>query len=163
MELGLANIHPELIKSRCFEIPQLPSQMPWISRLKFANRGTPCGELGVNVKTARRAGLYITSVKRSTTQRKLLRLRRCGFAKKYNESEDVCHATVLMMRKKTSFNLAWLYTRLTCYQALARCASSTNWFIRESLAGTWKHRHSFDGVLKTWHCKQVGRSRSGWR
>ena len=154
MELGVPNIHPELIKligslkyrsSHAQNILNHSLEVAYIS-------GLLAGELGANVKTARRAGI-LHEIGRAIEHGAEGSYAMVGaeWAKKYGETEDVCHAIRAHHddEKPTSI-LAWIVHA-------ANILSSSRPGARRPHMDAYIHRledlesigNSFDGVLKT--------------
>ncbi len=95
IELGIPNMHPELVKIiGGLKYRSYQGQNALNQALEVANiAGLLAGELGVNVKIARRAGLLhnIGKAIDHTVEGSYAQVG-AEAAKKYNESEDVCHA-----------------------------------------------------------------------
>lgn len=154
MELGLANIHPELVKIigalkyRNYQGQNALNQSLEVSQIA----GLLAGELGVNVKTARRAGLLHNIGKAiDHTAEGSYAYVGAEYAKKYNESEDVCHAIRAHDEEEKPHSiLAWLVH--TAY-----LLSSSRPGARRPQIDSFVNRlqelesigNSFDGVLKT--------------
>jgi len=154
VELGVPNIHPELVKligslkyrsSHAQNVLNHSMEVAYIS-------GLLAGELGVNVKQARRAGI-LHEIGRAIehTAEGSYAIVGAEWAKKYGESEEICHAIRAHHddEKPTSI-LAWIVHA-------ANILSSTRPGARRPHMDSYIHRledlesigNSFDGVLKT--------------
>ena len=154
MELGLAHVHPELVKVigglkyRSYQGQNALNQAMEVAQIA----GLLAGEMGVNVKIARRAGLLHNIGKAiDHTSEGSYAFVGAEFAKKYNESEDVCHAIRAHdEEEKPRSILAWIVHA-------AYGLSSTRPGARRPQMDSFIHRmqdlesigNSFDGVLKT--------------
>lgn len=161
VELGIGSLHPELIKL--------------VGNLKFRNShaqnllnhslevahiaGLLAAELGVNVKTAKRAGLLhdIGKVVEHTVEGNHAVVG-AECAKKYGESEEVCHAIRAHHEdEKPSTLVAWIVYAaniLSNSRPGARRPNMDNYIHR--LEDLESIGNSFDGVLKTF-ALQAGR------
>ena len=154
MELGVANIHPELVKIigglkyRSYQGQNALNQSLEVAQIA----GLLAGELGVNVKLARRAGLLHNIGKAiDHTVEGSYSLVGAETAKKYGESEDVCHAIRAHDEEEKPHSiLAWIVHA-------AYVLSSARPGARRPQMDSFIHRledlesigNSFDGVLKT--------------
>lgn len=161
VELGIPNMHPELVKLigglkyRSHHAQNLLNHSLEVAYLS----GLMAGELGVNVKTARRAGI-LHSIGRAIEHTAEGSYSYVGaeWAKKYGESEDVCHAIRAHNdEEKPHSILAWIVHA-------ANIMSSTRPGAKRPQMDNYIHRledlesigNSFDGVLKTF-ALQAGR------
>ncbi|KHD89379.1 MAG: ribonuclease [Bdellovibrio sp. ArHS] len=154
MELGIANMHPELVKIiGGLKYRSYQGQNALNQALEVANiAGLLAGEMGVNVKIARRAGLLHNIGKAiDHTAEGSYAFVGAEFAKKYNESEDVCHAIRAHDEEEKPHSiLAWIVHA-------AFILSSSRPGARRPQMDSFIHRledlesigNSFDGVLKT--------------
>lgn len=154
MELGVASIHPELVKIigglkyRSFQGQNALNQSLEVAQIA----GLLAGELGVNVKQARRAGLLHNIGKAiDHTSEGSYALVGAETAKKYGESEDVCHSIRAHDEEEKSHSLlAWIVHA-------AFILSTARPGARRPQIDSFIHRledlesigNSFDGVLKT--------------
>lgn len=154
MELGIANLHPELVKIlgglkyRSYQGQNALNQALEVAQIA----GLLAGEMGVNVKLARRAGLLHNIGKAiDHTAEGSYSLVGAEAAKKYNESEDVCHAIRAHDEEEKPHSiLAWIVHA-------AFTLSSSRPGARRPQIDAFVHRledlesigNSFDGVLKT--------------
>lgn len=154
IELGVPNIHPELIKIigglkyRSYQGQNALNQALEVAHIS----GLLAGELGVNVKLARRAGLLHNIGKAiDHTAEGSYAFVGAEYAKKYNESEDVCHAIRAHDEEEKPHSiLAWIVHA-------AFMLSSSRPGARRPQIDSFVHRledlesigNSFDGVLKT--------------
>lgn len=154
MELGVPNIHPEIVKligslkyrsSHAQNILNHSMEVAYIA-------GLLAGELGVNVKLARRAGI-LHEIGRAIehTAEGSYAIVGSEWAKKYGESEEICHAIRAHHEdEKPTSVLAWIIHA-------ANILSSTRPGARRPHMDAYIHRledlesigNSFDGVLKT--------------
>lgn len=154
IELGIPNMHPELVKIiGGLKYRSYQGQNALNQALEVANiAGLLAGELGVNVKIARRAGLLhnIGKAIDHTVEGSYAQVG-AEMAKKYNESEDVCHAIRAHDEEEKPHSiLAWLVHA-------AYTLSSSRPGARRPQMDSFVHRledlesigNSFDGVLKT--------------
>lgn len=154
IELGIPNMHPELIKIiGGLKYRSYQGQNALNQALEVANiAGLLAGELGVNVKIARRAGLLhnIGKAIDHTVEGSYAQVG-AETAKKYNESEDVCHAIRAHDEEEKPHSiLAWIVHA-------AYILSSARPGARRPQMDSFVHRledlesigNSFDGVLKT--------------
>lgn len=154
MELGIANMHPELIKIiGGLKYRSYQGQNALNQSLEVANiAGLLAGEMGYNVKQARRAGLLHNIGKAiDHTVEGSYAFVGAEAAKKYNESEDVCHAIRSHDEEEKPHSiLAWIVHA-------AFILSSSRPGARRPQMDSFVHRledlesigNSFDGVLKT--------------
>ncbi len=154
MELGVANIHPELIKIiGGLKYRSHQGQNALNQSLEVATiAGLLAAEMGVNVKTARRAGLLHNIGKAiDHTVEGSYAFVGAEVAKKYGESEDVCHAIRSHdEEEKPHTLLAWIV-----HAAYILSASRPG--ARRPQMDSFIHRlqdlesigNSFEGVLKT--------------
>ncbi|XGC81784.1 ribonuclease Y [Bdellovibrio bacteriovorus] len=154
MELGIPNMHPELIKIigglkyRSYQGQNALNQALEVAHIA----GLLAGEVGVNVKQARRAGLLHNIGKAiDHTAEGSYAFVGAEYAKKYNESEDVCHAIRSHDEEEKPHSiLAWIVHA-------AYILSSSRPGARRPQMDSFIHRledlesigNSFDGVLKT--------------
>ncbi|MBC7370281.1 MAG: ribonuclease Y [Bdellovibrionaceae bacterium] len=154
MELGVPNIHPELIKLiGSLKYRSAHAQNILNHSLEVAYiAGLLAGELGANVKTARRAGI-LHEIGRAIEHSAEGSYAMVGaeWAKKYGETEDVCHAIRAHHDdEKPASILAWIIHA-------SNILSSTRPGARRPHMDAYIHRledlesigNSFDGVLKT--------------
>ncbi|KYG61631.1 ribonuclease Y [Bdellovibrio bacteriovorus] len=154
IELGIPNMHPELVKIiGGLKYRSYQGQNALNQALEVANiAGLLAGELGVNVKIARRAGLLhnIGKAIDHTVEGSYATVG-AEMAKKYNESEDVCHAIRAHDEEEKPHSiLAWIVHA-------AYILSSSRPGARRPQMDSFVHRledlesigNSFDGVLKT--------------
>jgi ribonuclease Y len=154
MELGVPNIHPELIKligslkyrsSHAQNILNHSLEVAYIA-------GLLAGELGANVKQARRAGI-LHEIGRAIehTAEGSYAVVGAEWAKKYGETEEICHAIRAHHDdEKPASILAWIIHA-------SNILSSTRPGARRPQMDAYIHRledlesigNSFDGVLKT--------------
>lgn len=154
VELGIPNLHPELIKlvgSLKFRSTQAQNLLNHSMEVAYLS-GLMAGELGVNVKTARRAGL-LHSIGRAIehTAEGSYAFVGAEWARKYGESEDVCHAIRAHNdEEKPHSILAWIVHAaniLSIARPGARRPQMDNYIHR--LEDLESIGNSFDGVLKT--------------
>ncbi len=154
MELGIPNMHPELVKIigglkyRSYQGQNALNQALEVAQIA----GLLAGEMGVNVKLARRAGLLHNIGKAiDHTSEGSYAVVGAEAAKKYNESEDVCHAIRAHDEEEKPHSiLAWIVHA-------AFILSSSRPGARRPQIDSFVHRledlesigNSFDGVLKT--------------
>jgi len=154
VELGVPNIHPELVKIigglkyRSYQGQNALNQALEVAQIA----GLLAGELGVSSKLARRAGLLHNIGKAiDHTAEGSYALVGAEAAKKYNESEDVCHAIRSHDEEEKPHSiLAWIVHA-------AYILSSSRPGARRPQIDAFIHRmqdlesigNSFDGVLKT--------------
>lgn len=154
IELGIPNMHPELVKIiGGLKYRSYQGQNALNQALEVANiAGLLAGELGVNVKIARRAGL-LHNIGKAIDHTMEGSYAQVGaeVAKKYNESEDVCHAIRAHDEEEKPHSiLAWIVHA-------AYTLSSSRPGARRPQMDSFVHRledlesigNSFDGVLKT--------------
>jgi ribonuclease Y len=154
MELGVANIHPELVKIigglkyRSFQGQNALNQSLEVAQIA----GLLAGELGLSVKLARRGGLLHNIGKAiDHTAEGSYSFVGAETAKKYGESEDICHAIRAHDEdEKPHSLLAWIVHA-------AFILSTSRPGARRPQIDSFVHRledlesigNSFDGVLKT--------------
>ena len=154
MELGIPNMHPELVKIigglkyRSYQGQNALNQSLEVATIA----GLLAAELGVSVKLARRAGLLHNIGKAiDHTVEGSYAFVGAEAAKNYNESEDVCHAIRAHDEEEKPHSiLAWIVHA-------AYTLSSSRPGARRPQMDTFIHRledlesigNSFDGVLKT--------------
>lgn len=154
MELGIPNMHPELmkilggLKYRSYQGQNALNQALEVAQIA----GLLAGEMGVNVKLARRAGLLHNIGKAiDHTSEGSYAFVGAEAAKKYNESEDVCHAIRAHDEEERPHSvLAWIVHA-------AFILSTSRPGARRPQIDSFVHRledlesigNSFDGVLKT--------------
>jgi ribonuclease Y len=154
VELGVPNIHVELVKLiGSLKYRSTHAQNILNHSLEVAYlAGLMAGELGVNVKTARRAGI-LHSIGRAIehTAEGSYAFVGAEWAKKYGESEDVCHAIRAHNdEEKPHSILAWIIHAaniLSVSRPGARRNQMDNYIHR--LEDLESIGNSFDGVLKT--------------
>ncbi len=154
MELGIANMHPELVKIiGALKYRSYQGQNALNQSLEVAQiAGLLAGELGANVKMARRAGLLHNIGKAiDHTAEGSYAFVGADFAKKYNESEDVCQSIRAHdEEEKPRSILAWIvhaaYTLSTSRPGARRPQIDS--FVNR-LQDLESIGNSFDGVLKT--------------
>ncbi|MEN0058599.1 MAG: ribonuclease Y [Bdellovibrio sp.] len=154
IELGLPNMHPELVKIigglkyRSYQGQNALNQALEVAQIA----GLLAAEVGVNAKIARRAGLLhnIGKAIDHTVEGSYASVG-AETAKKYNESEDVCHAIRAHDEEEKPHSiLAWIVHA-------AYILSSSRPGARRPQMDSFVHRledlesigNSFDGVLKT--------------
>lgn len=154
MELGIPNMHPELIKIlgglkyRSYQGQNALNQALEVAHIA----GLLAGEMGVNVKQARRAGLLhnIGKAIDHTTEGSYAQVG-AEAAKKYGEHEEICHAIRAHDEEEKPHSvLAWIIHA-------AYTLSSSRPGARRPQIDSFVHRledlesigNSFDGVLKT--------------
>jgi conserved hypothetical protein YmdA/YtgF len=154
VELAVPNIHPELVKIiGALKYRSYQGQNALNQALEVAQiAGLLAGELGVSSKLARRAGLLHNIGKAiDHTAEGSYAFVGAEFAKKYNESEDVCHAIRSHDEEEKPHSiLAWIVHA-------AYILSSSRPGARRPQIDAFVHRmqdlesigNSFDGVLKT--------------
>lgn len=154
VELGIPNMHPELVKligSLKFRSTHAQNLLNHSLEVAYL-AGLMAGELGVNVKTARRAGI-LHSIGRAIEHTAEGSYAYVGaeWAKKYGESEDVCHAIRSHNdEEKPHSVLAWIVHAaniLSTARPGARRPQMDNYIHR--LEDLESIGNSFDGVLKT--------------
>lgn len=154
MELGIPNMHPELVKIlgglkyRSYQGQNALNQALEVAHIA----GLLAGEMGVNVKQARRAGLLHNIGKAiDHTAEGSYALVGAEAAKKYGEHEEICHAIRAHdEEEKPHTVLAWIIHA-------AYTLSSSRPGARRPQIDSFVHRledlesigNSFDGVLKT--------------
>lgn len=154
LELGIPNMHPELVKIigglkyRSYQGQNALNQALEVAQIA----GLLAGEMGLNVKLARRAGLLHNIGKAiDHTAEGSYAVVGAETAKKYNESEDVCHAIRAHDEEEKPHSvLAWIVHA-------AFILSSSRPGARRPQIDSFVHRledlesigNSFDGVLKT--------------
>lgn len=161
VELGIPNIHPELVKLiGSLKYRSTHAQNVLNHSLEVAYiAGLLAGEMGMNVKQARRAGI-LHEIGRAIehTAEGSYALVGAEWAKKYGESEDVCHAIRAHQDdEKPTSALAWIIHA-------ANILSASRPGARRPHMDAYIHRledlesigNSFDGVLKTF-ALQAGR------
>jgi ribonuclease Y len=154
VELGVPNIHPELVKViGALKYRSHQGQNVLNHSLEVAHlAGLMAGEMGVNVKLARRAGLLHDIGKAiDHTSEGSHAFVGAEFAKKFGENEEVCHAIrAHEEEEKPSTVLAWIVYA-------ANILSNSRPGARRPQMDSYIHRledlesigNSFDGVLKT--------------
>jgi len=161
VELGIPNIHPELVKLiGSLKYRSTHAQNVLNHSLEVAYiAGLLAGEMGLNVKQARRAGI-LHEIGRAIehTAEGSYALVGAEWAKKYGESEDICHAIRAHQDdEKPTSALAWIIHA-------ANILSASRPGARRPHMDAYIHRledlesigNSFDGVLKTF-ALQAGR------
>lgn len=161
VELGIPNIHPELIKligglkyrsTHAQNVLNHSLEVAYIS-------GLLAGEMGLNSKQARRAGI-LHEIGRAIehTAEGSYAIVGAEWAKKYGESEEICHAIRAHQDdEKPTTALAWIVHA-------ANILSASRPGARRPHMDSYVHRledlesigNSFDGVLKTF-ALQAGR------
>ncbi|HEY8271653.1 MAG TPA: ribonuclease Y [Pseudobdellovibrionaceae bacterium] len=161
VELGIPNIHPELIKligglkyrsTHAQNVLNHSLEVAYIS-------GLLAGEMGLNSKQARRAGI-LHEIGRAIehTAEGSYAIVGAEWAKKYGESEEICHAIRAHQDdEKPTTALAWIVHA-------ANILSASRPGARRPHMDSYIHRledlesigNSFDGVLKTF-ALQAGR------
>ncbi|MBS1970857.1 MAG: ribonuclease Y [Bdellovibrionales bacterium] len=161
VELGIPNIHPELVKLiGSLKYRSTHAQNVLNHSLEVAYiAGLLAGEMGMNVKQARRAGI-LHEIGRAIehTAEGSYALVGAEWAKKYGESEEICHAIRAHQDdEKPTSALAWIIHA-------ANILSASRPGARRPHMDAYIHRledlesigNSFDGVLKTF-ALQAGR------
>lgn len=161
VELGIPNIHPELVKLiGSLKYRSTHAQNVLNHSLEVAYiAGLLAGEMGINVKHARRAGI-LHEIGRAIehTAEGSYALVGAEWAKKYGESEEICHAIRAHQDdEKPTSALAWIIHA-------ANILSASRPGARRPHMDAYIHRledlesigNSFDGVLKTF-ALQAGR------
>jgi len=161
VELGIPNIHPELVKLiGSLKYRSTHAQNVLNHSLEVAYiAGLLAGEMGMNVKQARRAGI-LHEIGRAIehTAEGSYALVGAEWAKKYGESEEICHAIRAHQEdEKPTTALAWIIHA-------ANILSASRPGARRPHMDAYIHRledlesigNSFDGVLKTF-ALQAGR------
>lgn len=154
LELGIPNMHAELIKligGLKFRSSHAQNMLNHSLEVAYL-AGLMAGELGVNVKIARRAGiLHAIGTAIEHTNEGSIAFVGAEFAKKYGESEDVCHAIRAHNdEEKPHSILAWIVhaaNTLSVSRPGARRPQMDNYIHR--LEDLESIGNSFDGVLKT--------------
>ncbi|MEK6772828.1 MAG: ribonuclease Y [Bdellovibrionota bacterium] len=154
VELGITNMHQELIKllgNLKFRSTHAQNTLNHSMEVAYI-AGLMASELGVNVKTARRAGLLHDIGKTvDHTVEGSHSIVGAEVAKKYGESEDVCHAIRAHHdEEKPHSILAWIVhaaNALSNSRPGARRPQMDNYIHR--LEDLESIGNSFDGVLKT--------------
>jgi ribonuclease Y len=161
VELGIPNMHPELIKLigglkyRSTHAQNLLNHSLEVAYIS----GLLAGEMGMNVKQARRAGI-LHEIGRAIehTAEGSYAIVGGEWAKKYGESEEICHAIRAHQDdEKPTTALAWIVHA-------ANILSASRPGARRPHMDSYIHRledlesigNSFDGVLKTF-ALQAGR------
>jgi ribonucrease Y len=161
VELGIPNIHPELVKLiGSLKYRSTHAQNVLNHSLEVAYiAGLLAGEMGMNVKQARRAGI-LHEIGRAIehTAEGSYALVGAEWAKKYGESEEICHAIRAHQDdEKPTTALAWIIHA-------ANILSASRPGARRPHMDAYIHRledlesigNSFDGVVKTF-ALQAGR------
>lgn len=155
VELGLAHLHPELVKLvGTLKYRMTNGQNALNHSLEVAYiSGLLAAEMGVNVKLARRAGLLHDIGKAiDHTVEGSHAIVGAEWAKKYNESEEICHAIRSHHEEeKPSSILAWIVlaaNTLSNSRPGARRPQMENYIHR--LEDLESIGNSFDGVLRTY-------------
>jgi len=154
VELGIPNLHPELIKLiGSLKYRSTHAQNVLNHSLEVAYiAGLLAGEIGLNVKQARRAGI-LHEIGRAIehTAEGSYAIVGAEWAKKYGESEEICHAIRSHQDdEKPTTALAWVVHA-------ANILSASRPGARRPHMDSYIHRledlesigNSFDGVLKT--------------
>lgn len=154
VELGIGNLHPELVKlvgSLKYRSTHAQNALNHCLEVAYIS-GLLAGELGLNVKTARRAGLlHDIGYAIEHTAEGNHAFVGAEWAKKYGENEEVCHAIRAHHEdEKPNSILAWIVVA-------ANILSSSRPGTRRPHMDAYIHRledlesigNSFDGVLKT--------------
>lgn len=161
VELGIPNIHPELVKligSLKYRSTHAQNVLNHSLEVSYI-AGLLAGEMGMNVKQARRAGI-LHEIGRAIehTAEGSYALVGAEWAKKYGESEEICHAIRAHQEdEKPATALAWIIHA-------ANILSASRPGARRPHMDAYIHRledlesigNSFDGVLKTF-ALQAGR------
>lgn len=154
VELGIPNMHPELVKlvgSLKYRASHAQNVLNHSLEVAYIS-GLLAGEMGANVKQARRAGI-LHDIGRAIehTAEGSHAIVGAEWAKKYGESEEVCHAIRAHHDdEKPSTLLAWIVHA-------ANVLSNSRPGARRPHMDSYVHRledlesigNSFDGVLKT--------------
>lgn len=154
VELGIPNIHPELVKligSLKYRSTHAQNVLNHSLEVAYIS-GLLAGEMGMNVKQARRAGI-LHEIGRAIehTAEGSYALVGAEWAKKYGESEEICHAIRAHQDdEKPTTALAWIVHA-------ANILSASRPGARRPHMDSYIHRledlesigNSFDGVLKT--------------
>lgn len=154
VELGIPNIHPELVKLiGSLKYRSTHAQNVLNHSLEVAYiAGLLAGEMGMNVKQARRAGI-LHEIGRAIehSAEGSYALVGAEWAKKYGETEEICHAIRAHQEdEKPTSALAWIIHA-------ANILSASRPGARRPHMDAYIHRledlesigNSFDGVLKT--------------
>lgn len=161
VELGIPNMHPELIKligSLKYRSTHAQNVLNHSLEVSYI-AGLLAGEMGMNVKQARRAGI-LHEIGRAIehTAEGSYAIVGAEWAKKFGESEEICHAIRAHQDdEKPSTALAWIIHA-------ANILSASRPGARRPHMDAYIHRledlesigNSFDGVLKTF-ALQAGR------
>ncbi|WP_413288334.1 ribonuclease Y [Bdellovibrio sp. HCB337] len=154
VELGIPNIHPELVKligSLKYRSTHAQNVLNHSLEVAYIS-GLLAGEMGMNVKQARRAGI-LHEIGRAIehTAEGSYAIVGAEWAKKYGESEEICHAIRAHQDdEKPTTALAWIVHA-------ANILSASRPGARRPHMDSYIHRledlesigNSFDGVLKT--------------
>lgn len=154
LELGIPNMHVELVKligSLKYRSSHAQNMLNHSLEVAYL-AGLMAGELGVNVKVARRAGiLHAIGLAIEHTAEGSYAFVGSEWAKKYGESEDVCHAIRAHNEEEKPHSiLAWIIYAaniLSVSRPGARRPQMDNYIHR--LEDLESIGNSFDGVLKT--------------
>jgi ribonuclease Y len=161
VELGIPNMHPELIKllgGLKYRSTHVQNVLNHSLEVAYIS-GLLAGEMGMNVKQARRAGI-LHEIGRAIehTAEGSYAIVGGEWAKKYGESEEICHAIRAHQDdEKPTTALAWIVHA-------ANILSASRPGARRPHMDSYIHRledlesisNSFDGVLKTF-ALQAGR------
>lgn len=161
LELGLLNIHPEILRLLGllkFRLSHGQNTLNHSLEVAYIS-GLLAAELGLNVKTARRAGLLhdIGQAVEHTTEGSHSQVG-AEVAKKLGENEEICHAIRCHHdEEKPQSLLAWVVHTANTLSTLrpgSRRPSMDNYINR--LKDLESIGNSFEGVLKT-YAVQAGR------
>lgn len=161
VELGIPNMHPELVKligSLKYRSTHAQNVLNHSLEVAYIS-GLLAGEMGLNVKQARRAGI-LHEIGRAIehTAEGSYAIVGAEWAKKYGESEEICHAIRAHQDdEKPATSLAWIVHA-------ANILSASRPGARRPHMDSYVHRledlesigNSFEGVLKTF-ALQAGR------
>jgi ribonuclease Y len=154
VELGIPNLHPELVKligGLKFRSTHAQNVLNHSLEVAYIS-GLLAGEMGMNVKQARRAGI-LHEIGRAIehTAEGSYAIVGAEWAKKYGETEEICHAIRAHQDdEKPTTALAWIVHA-------ANILSASRPGARRPHMDSYIHRledlesigNSFDGVLKT--------------
>jgi len=154
VELGIPNVHPELVKligGLKFRSTHAQNVLNHSLEVAYIS-GLLAGEMGMNVKQARRAGI-LHEIGRAIehTAEGSYAIVGAEWAKKYGETEEICHAIRAHQDdEKPTTALAWIVHA-------ANILSASRPGARRPHMDSYIHRledlesigNSFDGVLKT--------------
>lgn len=155
VELGIGNLHHELVRligTLKYRLTNAQNALNHSLEVAYI-AGLLAGELGVNVKTAKRAGvLHDIGLAIEHTVEGNHAFVAADVAKKYGETEEICHAIRSHHEdEKPVSTLAWIILA-------ANQLSSSRPGVRRPQMDNYIHRledlesigNSFDGVLKTY-------------